>query len=48
LKLFVLMEKDGSFPMSLSMYDLDLWLKSYVDLKNSDTLWACCEPLILQ
>jgi hypothetical protein len=48
LKLFVVVDMDGSFPMSHYTLRLDSWFKSYEVFKISAKLWACCQPLPMQ
>jgi hypothetical protein len=48
LKLFEVVDMDGSFPMRCYMQSLDLRFKSYEVFKISGDLWACCEPLPMQ
>jgi hypothetical protein len=42
LKLFVVVDMDGSFPMRCYTLRLDSWFKSYEVLKISAKLRACC------
>jgi hypothetical protein len=42
---FVVVDMDGSFPMSRYTLRLDSWFKSYEVLKISAKLRACCHPL---
>jgi hypothetical protein len=48
LKLFLLVDMDGSFPMSRSMQHLDSRFMSYSVFKISASLWACSQPLSMQ
>jgi hypothetical protein len=48
LKLFVVVDMDGSFPMRRYTLHLDSWFKSYEVLKISAKLRACCQPLSMQ
>jgi hypothetical protein len=48
LKLFVVVDMDGSFPMSHSMQHLDSRFMSQSIFKISALLWACSQPLPMQ
>jgi hypothetical protein len=48
LKLFVVVDMDGSFPMRCYTLCLDSWFKSYEVLKILAKLRACCQPLPMQ
>jgi hypothetical protein len=48
LKLFEVVDMDGSFSMRCYTQSLDLQFKSYEVFKISGDLWACCQPLPMQ
>jgi hypothetical protein len=45
---FLLVDMDGSFPMSRSMQHLDSRFMSKSIYKISASLWACSQPLSMQ
>jgi hypothetical protein len=48
LKLFKVVDMDGSFPMKRYTKRLDSWFKSYEVFKISAQVGACCQPLSMQ
>jgi hypothetical protein len=48
LKLFEVVDMDGSFPMRCYTSHLDSWSKSYELLKILAQIGACCQPLSMQ
>jgi hypothetical protein len=48
LKLFEVVDMDGSFPMRHYTQSLDLRFKSYEVFQISGDLWTCCKPLPMQ